>query len=76
MVQVASLIGEVARVKNELERVEVLRKEAETALVRSLLLLENCVNAIGGNDRDAMEKTGGAAREFLDRLREKASVVN
>jgi len=66
MVQVASLIGEVARVKNELERVEVLRKEAEVSLSRALVLLESCSVGIARNDRHSLEQLAGVIGEFLE----------
>ena len=36
MVQIATLVGEVTRLKNELERVDALRKESETSLSRAV----------------------------------------
>jgi hypothetical protein len=67
MVQVASLIGEITRAKNELERSEALRGELEVSLSRALVLLESCSVAISRNDRHALEQLAGVIGEFLSK---------
>ena len=72
MVQVASLIGEVARVKKELERSEGLRGELEASLARAVTLLENSAIAISRNDRHSLEQLAGLIGEFLEQEKAKA----
>ena len=44
-------------------------KERLATLSRALELLDNCAIAIEREDPASMEQTGGAAREFLDKLK-------